>query len=324
MNTGRLLLAAALICGTPAPASAVEGSTAAGPIGGTDVRSAILPPPGLYGGVLFLAAEAYDFVDATGHTIPALSEAHLQRHRTGPFLLYVPDIQVLGGSIDVAGIVPNGLECGRLFATLPRHCMMGVGDPYVEVSWSRAFGTLRPSQYPGTYPILEGLAVALGFGTVVPIGTYTAFQANVQGLAIGNNIWDFAPWTAVTYTTRPIIADGTEVSAKFYWNNYLTNPATHYSTGTLLNLDFAVTEHFGRFQLGGAGFYAVQVADDRLFGIPIPPDGRRGEVLELGGVVAYDMPEYGASAKVKVLATAITANTVKSYGVVFGFIKKFW
>ena len=108
MNKKRLLLAAALICGASAPAFAIEGSTAAGPIGGTDVRSAIVPPPGLYGGAVFLATEAYDFVDGSGHTIPALAEAHLQRYRGAPFLLYVPDVQVLGGVFQVAGIVPGG------------------------------------------------------------------------------------------------------------------------------------------------------------------------------------------------------------------------
>jgi len=72
------------------------------------------------------------------------------------------------------------------------------------------------------------------------------------------------------------------------------------------------------------GFYAFQVANDRLFGVPIPPDGRKGEAMEIGGIVAYDMPENSASMKVKVLTTVIAANTVKSYGAVIGFIKKFW
>ena len=85
--------------------------------------------------------------------------------------------------------------------------------------------------------------------------------------------------------------EGTEISAKLYWNNYLTNPTTQYTTGTLLNVDFAVSERIGRFQVGMAGFYAVQVEDDKLFGVTISPDGRRAEVLNLGGIFAVDMPE---------------------------------
>ena len=323
MRNARLLVAAAFICGTPAPLHAVEGSTAAGPIGGTDMRSAQLPPPGLYGGIVLVGATAFDFVDGQGQTIPALNQAHLTRKLSGPFFIYVPDFQVLGGSVGVAGIIPNGEECGRLFATTPKRCLLGVGDPYVEVAWSRYFGTPRPSRFPGAFPILEGLTVALGFGAVLPVGTYDASVANNQGLSIGNNIWDFAPIVAFTYMTPPIIAEGTEVSAKLYWNNYLTNPATQYSTGSLLNVDFAVTERIGRFQVGLTGFYAVQVADDKQFGVVIPPDGRRSEILNLGGVLVYDMPEYGASMKIKGVTTLVTANTVKSYGIVVGLIKKF-
>ena len=50
MQGARLLLAVAFIFAGCAPAFAVEGPTAAGPIGGTDIRSAVLPPPGLLAG----------------------------------------------------------------------------------------------------------------------------------------------------------------------------------------------------------------------------------------------------------------------------------
>lgn len=122
--------------------------------------------------------------------------------------------------------------------------------------------------------------------------------------------------------TRPILAEGTEISAKLYWNNYLTNPATHYSTGALLNVDFAVTERIGRFQAGLAGFYGFQVADDMSFGVRVAPDGRRRRLLVLGGVVAYDMPEIAASMKLKVVSTVITQNNPAGYGIAFSVIKK--
>jgi hypothetical protein len=323
MSWVRVLLAAALICGACTPVVAVEGSTAAGPLGGTDIRSATLPPPGVYGGIIALGATAYDFVDGNGQVISALGDAHLNKVLAGPFAIYVPDVQVLGGSVGVAAIVPYGQECGHLFALSSSRCTVGHGDPYVELSWSRSFGRTRPSRFSDAFPIFEGLTILLGFGTVFPVGKYNAWDATTQGLTLGNNIWDFAPNVAFTYTTPPILAEGTEVSAKLYWNNYLTNPATHYSTGSLLNLDFAVSERIGRFQVGVAGFYAFQVADDKLDGVPIPPDGRRAEVLYLGGIIAYDMPELQAAVKIKTLSTVITKNTVNSSGLVIGWIKKF-
>lgn len=322
MPNMRILLAAAFVCGMTSSVFAVEGPTAAGPIGGTDIRSAQLPPPGLYIGGVLLGATAFDFVDGSGNTIPALRDAHLERKLVAPFFGYVPDVQVLGGSIGLIGTIPYGSECGRLLITTRNRCQTGFGDAYVEVDWSRAFGTLRPSKFPGAYPIFQGLTIMLGFGVVLPTGKYDAQLAAIQGLTTGNNIYDFAPSVAFTYMTPPIIADGTEFSAKLYWNNYLKNPATQYSTGTLLDLDFAVSERVGRLQIGAAGFYAFQVADDKQFGVTIPPDGRRAEVLELGGVVAYDLPELGAFFKVKALTTIIAANTVRSQGIDLVWVQK--
>jgi hypothetical protein len=322
MGMRGIVLAAAMLCCASAPSWAVEGSSAAGPIGGTDVRVAQLPPPGLYGGVILLYAEAYKFFDANGRPVPAFNALDLSRTRAGPFLLYGPDVQVFGGSIGFFGVIPFGTECGRLFEGTPRRCIAGAGDPYVEAVWSRFFGTMRPSKFPGAYPIAEGLTLALGFGAVIPIGTYNVNDATMQGLAIGNNIWDLSPTVAVTYVTKPILADGTEFSAKFYWNNYLKNPATQYATGTLLNTDFAITERIGRWQIGIAGFYAFQVADDTLAGVRVPPDGRRTDNMMLGGVLVYDMPEHAVSMKIKGLTTVITNNSVGSYGVTVGWIKK--
>jgi hypothetical protein len=302
---------------------AVEGPTAAGPIGGTDIRSAMLPPPGLYGGAFVLRASTLDFLDGHGETIPVLQDAHLSKELVGPFLFYVPDLKVLGGSVGVGIMVPGGNQCGHLFTDEPRRCTAAVGDPYVEIDWSRYYGTPRPSTYANAYPIFEGLTILVGFGVVIPAGGFTASSPTEQALSIGNNIWDFAPSIAFTYTTPPILAEGTEFSAKLYWNNYLENPTTRYLTADVFNIDFAVSEHIGRFQVGVAGFYAIQLEDDRIAGAPIPPDGRQGAILEIGGVVGYDMPEYASSVKFKAIYTPFAENTVTSWGAVMGWIKKF-
>jgi len=319
----RVLIIAVLVCVVRIPAHAVEGPAAAGPIGGTDIRSAMLPPPGLYGGVFVFGGDTLDFVDGNRKTIPALRDAHLSKEFAGPFLYYVPDLKVLGGSIAFGGMVPGGNQCGHLFVGEPDRCTIAVGDPYVEVDWSRSFGSLRPSKFAGAYPILEGLTILLGFGAVIPIGTFDASDPTEQALSIGTNIWDLAPSIAFTYTTPPILAEGTEFSAKLFWNNYLENTETHYRTGDVFNLDFAITEHIGRFQVGATGFYALQREDDRVSGVSIPPDGRQGDLLQLGGIVAYDMPEYASSVKVKATSTVTAANTVSFSALVLGWIKKF-
>lgn len=315
-------LALTVVLAWPNAARAAEGSTAAAPIGGTDMRAAQLPPPGLYGGAIALHIEAHKFYDGQGKAVPALNGLHLTRERGGVFLGYVPNLQIFGGSIALRGMLPFGRECGKVFEATPSRCIDGLGDPYVEVDWSRYFGTPRLSHYAGALPIAEGLTVLLGFGAAVPLGRFNAEDATRQGLVIGNNVWDFAPIVGFTYMTRPILAEGTEISAKLYWNNYLENPATHYETGPLLNTTFAITERIGRLQVGLAGFYAVQPSGDKQFGVSIPPDGRRADTLQLGGVAAYDLPEIQTTVKLKGLATVITDNTVGTYGISLSFIRK--
>ncbi|MEG6507786.1 transporter [Methyloligella sp. 2.7D] len=305
------------------PAIAAEGPTAAGPIGGTDIRSAQLPPPGLYGGLFGFDAGTMEFLGPDGETIPALRDGHLRKELTGPFFLYVPDKKLLGGSIGLTGYVPLGNQCGHLFTGQRSECSQGLGDPYLEMDWSRSFGHYRPSRDPDAYPIFQGLSVLLGFGTVFPIGSYDDDDRLEQVLSIGTNIWDFAPTMAMTYTTRPILAEGTEFSAKLFWNNYLENPSTNFQTGDLINIDFAVTEHMGPFQVGVTGFYAWQTQDDTVLGVPVAPDGNRVTGLAIGPIVNYDMPERNASLKAKSFTTVYARNQVTAWHVIVGWFQKF-
>ncbi|MGD9667814.1 MAG: transporter [Hyphomicrobiaceae bacterium] len=273
--------------------------------------------------MILLGSPAYDFVDGSGQTVNGLQKARLTKYFTGPFLLYVLPTQILGGSIGVAGIVPNGAICGRLFPNEPNECTVGVGDPYVEMSWSRSFGTVRPSEYVGALPIQQGLTVSTGIGVVLPLGRFDAQSPTDRARSTGTNIYDIAPSVAVTYTTPPLLFEGTEFSAKFYLNKYLENPETSYLTGSIASLDFALSERMGRFQIGVAGNYLIQFEDDELLGVAVPPDGRRAESLTLGPVLNVDVPEYGAALKLKMQSSVYARNSVKFWGMSFGWVRKF-
>ena len=220
--------------------------------------------------------------------------------------------------------VAGTLDCGHLFAG-PKPCIAGVNDPYFEFDWSRYFGTPRPSRYAGALPIREGLTLEAGLGILPPLGQYNPANTTTTGLNVGSNLWNFAPTVAATYTTAPILGEGTEISAKLFWNNFLPNPATDYATGAVLDLDFAITEHFGRWQFGFAGLYLRQIADDVRAGVIVPPDGHRLTLLGVGGVVAYDMPEFASTIKVKVIAARpIHENTTDGHSITIGIFKKLY
>jgi hypothetical protein len=317
------LFLSASVCGSH-PSRAAEGATAAGPIGGSDIRSASLPPPGLYGGIIGASTSANELRDGSGQAIAALDAVNLKSNVGGLMFLYVPDIQILGGSVGLFGFALAGPVCGQLVSAIPSRCATSVGDPYFEMSWSRSFGRMRLSHDPHAFPIMEGLTVGLGLGAVVPIGYYDASIQATNGVSVGNKTFDLAPSVALTYTTPPLIAEGTEFSAKVYVNNYGTNPVTDYRAGALVDVDFAISEHIGRWQVGPAGVYLRQIADDRLAGTVIAPDGRQLESLALGGVVNYDIPEMGAAMKFKALTSVLASNTVVGNVFVLSFAKKLY
>jgi hypothetical protein len=306
------------------PAWAAEGTTAAGPIGGTDIRSAMLPPPGLYGGLVGLYSSVNEVRDGSGNPVAGLDAVDLNAKIAGAFLAYVPDFKLFGGSVGLVGFFTGGQECGQLVSTIPSRCVSGFGDPYVEADWSRSFGQLRPSRDPGAFPIMEGLTVNLGLGAVIPVGQYDANLQTTNGISIGNKTFDLAPSVAFTYTTPPLIAEGTEFSTKIYWNDYGTNPVTDYTPGSLIDVDFAISEHIGRWQVGPAGVYLKEIADDQQYGVVVPPDGRRLEYLAVGGVVNYDIAEMGAAIKAKVLTTVLAQNSGVSKVFVIGIAKKLY
>jgi Putative MetA-pathway of phenol degradation len=307
-----------------ASAWAVEGAVAAGPIGGSDIRSAILPPPGLYGGAVALYNNVTGYNDGTGHPAPALNAVGINNYAGGAFFLYVPDVKLFDGRIGLAGFESAEKGCGQLVSVIPKRCITGFGDPYFELSWSRSFGALRPPTTAGAFPIVQGLVVDAGIGAVLPIGNYNQQTQAQNAVSAGNSTLDIAPSVAVTYTTPPLIADGTEFSAKLYWDNYATNPVTQYHASSLFDVDFAVTEHIGRFQLGPAGFYIFQTGEDRQYGAIIPPDGRRLEYMAMGGVINYDMAEYNAVIRFKANTTVVAQNGVVAKLFVLSFAKKFF
>src|SRR5262249_19665507 len=188
---------------------AAEGTTAAGPNGGNDIRSAVLPPPGVYGGVIGLNSHVPEIVDGRGNPVPGLDAVDLTARIAAPFFVFVPDVKVLGGSVGLLGVFSGGQELGQVVSRFPFRSTWGMGDPYFELAWSRYFGQTRPSKYPGALPILEGLVVGAGIGVVVPGGKYEQQLRATNGLSIGNNTWDVAPAAAHTPTAPPPIAEWT-------------------------------------------------------------------------------------------------------------------
>ncbi len=82
-----LTLALALV---PDRAVAIEGGTIAGVAGGSDIRSALPAPPGLYVAGALALSQTESFYDGGGRAVPALADLWFEEYIGAVGALYVP------------------------------------------------------------------------------------------------------------------------------------------------------------------------------------------------------------------------------------------
>lgn len=295
---------------------AAEGIRPAGPIGGTDIKQALLPPPGLYAVGVGIGMDLPARFSTRNHELNSSGSTGA----AGVGLLYVYDRQVLGGSL-ASSISASyertcfGLEPG------PERCSSGFADDYSDIlMWSRFFPSARfTDQPPGSAPIPFGVTVLVGLGVNFSTGTYDSDRP----VNIGSNVFDIAPNFALTYTTRSIFGDGpgqaTEFSARFFLNNYTKNSDTDYQTGRLANVDFAITQIVNQWQFGLAGAAYLQFEDDEIGGRKHPNDGNRMRGLSVGPIVSYDFiwDKKPWNATLKGFSTVLGENATVANGIIF-------
>lgn len=319
-KVGVSCLAALFILDAGGTAWSAEAVLPAGQIGGSDIRSAALPPTGLYGGLFILGG------DLPGLFGPEGSVAHADGSHliVGAGVRYVYPWEIFGGRIASGLTLSYQQTCFgdyvRGGVTADVTCANGLRDAYTDLLlWSRFFPSaeyFEQPDKPGKMPY--GLSIMLGFGMNLPIGSY------VKGRAVNTsaNFWNFAPQAGFTYTTKSLLGDyfgqATEFSAKVYLNNFTENPSTNYQTGTMVSWDAAITQRQNQWQYGIAFYSFHQIEDDQLNGVPVDfpggVHGRKAWEITGGPIVAYDtmIDNHPWQFAVKGLFALCGANT--SYG----------
>ncbi|MFG1279856.1 SphA family protein [Xanthobacter autotrophicus] len=317
-------LSSAVFCvalGLGAPVvHAAESISPAGPIGGTDIRSALLPPPGNYG------AAVAGGIDLTGwytadDWLPATGNVEFG----GLGWLHVYDLDVLGGRLASSIFVGVQETCFGLTEATKR-CAQGLRDTYSDIFvWSKFVPSADfASQPPAPIPIPYGTAFLVGFGMNFPTGAYNA----EQGINIGSNFYTFSPNIGITHTTKswlgPTFGDATEFSARMFFNFYTENTETNYKTGPVISLDFALTERKGPLQYGLTGTGFRQISDDTLFGVAVGNNGNRASALNIGPLVAYDffVDQRPFNIMFKGLFTVWGENNTESMGLTVRLVTK--
>jgi hypothetical protein len=290
-------------------AVASEGSVFGGPIGGTDIRNAYLPgKPGFYLGVADVYGHPIQLYGDYGQSVPGVYEDNLKYDELAASLTYVYPFKLSDGTI--ASTVQVGYSPYTDFSINNKHeYIVGWLDPYLDVlKWSRYLGSNAAASLPAGSPKLPyGLTVELAYSMIVPLGTYNVHQYTSGG----HNVFFIIPNAAATYLTAPnALGDGLELSGHVFVDYSLKNSRTEYSSGTIVDLDYAISERTGRWQYGVTGCFAYQTGPDRKDGQVVQPAGKYFVSDRAGGVVAFNIPSLGASVKLKALFPLEGSNTI--------------
>jgi hypothetical protein len=304
-------------------AMAAESVISPTPTGGTDFNQALLPPTGLYGGLALIPGPETPYsTDANSHRVQG-GGAKAKAVIGAAGLLYVYPTELFGGSI-ASSIQASAWDiCLTPFSSTGStlssigECKGGIGDIYADVFyWSKNVGLFGAIPGPSKY-IPYGLTIAGGLAMKAPTGA-SYVPSNLLNFA--SNLWIFTPNLAITYNTGPNLSlgDSTQFSARLFLPFAARNPTTGYQSGNSFDLDFAVSEIFGNWQVGAAGYYTLQYEDDDGFnvatGLRCPGaaciDGNRNGQLAIGPAIQYTFPDSGVFVKAKYSADVWSKNNL--------------
>lgn len=316
-----VIAVSACLLGLPTASYAVEGGIYGAPLGGTDIRQALLPPPGIYGAAVSGTFSSPYFTNQFGgysSNNPAYLNSEVVAGTIQVVYPWKPFDFTIASSFQVEyeyeaqSLTPGGIhKSGTEF---------GFGDSYADVFYASHYLGLFGAT-PGDKQLKYGLTGAFGLAVEVPLGAY-----NVNNFVnTGHNTLITIPNVALTYITGPNLSlgDATEISARFFFDTNKMNPADGYLSGNLIDLDYSFTQHLGSFQVGLAGDYAKQISADHSKTGVVQPAGDEFEKVDLGPVVAYDFPDHSVF-KFKALFPVVHENNYDNKSFVLVYARQFW
>jgi hypothetical protein len=267
-----LIILALLVIAPAPPAQAAESGTGVYLLGYQSSMAGFLPPPGFY-----LRNDLYLY-EGTAEVLPlsGLLEANLRAR-------YI--INLTSGTVVTPWkILGANYAAGILWAAVSNVFIKGQVDIANRFSVSREGDRTDFADLVITPIILgwhQGNFHIMFIGNVyAPTGTYSRKRVLNTSL----NRWAIEPNLAVTWLHPKI---GTEVSAQLGYTINFQNPATKYTTGHELHLEWFAGQHFTKwFALGLAGFFYQQVTGDSGEGARL--GAFQGQSLALGPCITFN------------------------------------
>ncbi|MDE1915264.1 MAG: transporter [Sphingomonadales bacterium] len=266
-------LIAAMVFTSPALAS--ENGNQHFPIGVLSANAGTPPPEGMLQVQNYMLYQpARSVVDANGVKEPV------------PFKL------------DVAVDAPRFLYTwkGEVFAGL--HYTTALVVPLVHLNLDVAgsyghdtmIGDVDIGNYLGKTTKSGKVSLLFGFETYVPSGHYDPHAL----INTGSNVWTFAPSGGITY--RP--TKRLELTAWGITEFNTTNHATHYHSGSDVDIDFGSTwrpfhsRALNNLGFGVQGYFYKQYGNDTVSGV-LHDNGYKGQEFGLGPQIRFNWPFGG-------------------------------
>jgi hypothetical protein len=233
---------------------ALSLALAARPTHATEPGEGIQYPPGAgVGGVPGLASPP-GFATFFGGTYNSTSSTNgvgtkglpeVTNYATFAGLLYNPQLKLLGADY-YASVILAVLDVTLDFGGGVANRTTGLVSPGIKpigLSWA----------------LPNNLFFEAGLTTYIPIGQYDDRSAVVTG----DNYWTFQPDFGLTY-----LANGWNISGKLLYDFNTVNTTTNYQSGQLLTTELTVGRTFGKWTVGGGGYYWTQTTRDHNGGVP--------------------------------------------------------
>jgi hypothetical protein len=270
-----LAASAAALLGTGSPAQAVETGMSPWPKGFEGFMSGVLPPePDFYNTKVY-----YYFNGSAGEiTRDGRVELNVDITFNAGFVypLVVTDLHFLGAQYAVAGAFDwAGADLSADLST-------PFGNKPFEVSANSVGDSILVPAIFGWHDGLFNWSLALN--VYVPTGPYASALQNLANgqLNISRNIWAFMPQYAITYFNPQT---GWDVSSSFVYVTMSNNPVTHYQSGDIFQMDWAVGKHIRAWEAGVAGNVVEQIGADRGSGAKLGPF--KAQSIGVGPALSY-------------------------------------
>ena len=232
------------------------------------LKGASLPPPGFYLRDYNVAYFASRINDANGHEILGL-DADAFIYANVPRLIWITDVQILGGSLGVDALLPlqyTDLDIKAGPNTLINQGTFGIGDFFAEATWSKH---------------IEQFDFSAGAGFWAPTGDSSPSLTTRAGLGY---------WTQMLTAGATWYIDSDKKWALSALNRYEFNfekEDTDITPGQAYTLEYGASYGVSKtVDVGVAGYYQQQVTKDSGSGA----SGERDRVAGIGPEVSVFYP----------------------------------